>query len=507
MKLLAISLPRHDTNFTYFDGENLHYHKLERTKQIKRYHTYDNFSWKYEVESLWGVDVDNLDAIVFQFEEYQYYRSTPEKIKEVIDGKTNFTQLTDDINPFKDVTTNKNIWYVSHHYSHYLSAWMLCDALPKIGIVVDGEGDSRTWSIFRDNKLIDYGHKSDGSFGGGMWFAGEYLGVTATHTGDIAGKVMGLQSYGNLDKEYLNILRQYNFRRIGKIYDVENYFQHKKDVLIGRLTPLDWIKTVHTRVAEVLIELFDMYSNENEPIVYSGGVAQNVIWNTKIKNKYDNIIIPPHSGDEGLSLGAIEWLRQHYALPKFKFNNFPYAQTDIAPKEKVQMETIKRVAKLLAEGKIVGWYQGNGEIGPRALGNRSILFNPLIPDGRQIINLIKNRENYRPFGASILKEYKQEYFDSSFDDDYMLYASQIKTNALSSITHVDGSCRVQTVSKDSDFRKLLEEFNKITGCPILLNTSLNIAGKPLAGHPEAAKQLFLTTPINCMVIGNEVTIK
>jgi carbamoyltransferase len=128
--------------------------------------------------------------------------------------------------------------------------------------------------------------------------------------------------------------------------------------------------------------------------------------------------------------------------------------------------------------------------------------DPRIKGGRNIINKIKNREFYRPFGASILSEFKKEYFDLDFENPYMLYVGVTQKNNLESITHVDGTCRVQTVSEDGHFRTLLKKFYDLTGCPVLLNTSLNNSGKPIAGHIQNAIDEFNNTSIDVLVIGN-----
>ena len=205
------------------------------------------------------------------------------------------------------------------------------------------------------------------------------------------------------------------------------------------------------------------------------------------------------------SLGAMEHLRIKNSLPPFKVDNFPYIQSDELTDDPND-DTIRQTAKLLAEGKIVAYYQGNGEIGPRALGNRSILMDPRIPNGKDIINKVKNREYYRPFGASILSEYAKEYFDLDFENPYMLYVGVTQKDNLQSITHVDGTCRAQTVTS-GHFRKLLEYFYELTGCPVLLNTSLNVSGKPIAGHILDAIQEFETKDIDVLVVGNKIDIK
>jgi carbamoyltransferase len=499
-KLLSVVVVEHDSNMSYFDGKQLHYIKLERYKQIKHYCYPTFWDWKYDIEKIWKISLEDLDEIVVDFSHKVYSDDKlPNNMKDVLSGKTNYT---------KTQYENIPVWYLSHHYSHAQSTWMLSDKTPDVHIVIDGLGDARTWSVFRNDQLVDCGTLEFGSIGFEMVNAGKYLGVHSSSEVDIAGKVMGLQSYGTIDYVYLNFLRQFNFKQVNQIFSKENWYQHKKDNLLARLTPLDWIRTVHYRMGEVLIDFFKTYAKPNELISYSGGVAQNVVWNTELKKHFSNLLIPPHSGDEGLSLGAIEWLRKKNNLPKFEFSKFPYAQSDVAPRLTATEETIKKTAKLLSEGKIVGWYQSNGEIGPRALGNRSILMDPRIENAKEKMNLIKRRENYRPFGASVLLEHANSCFELNQKDEYMLYTAKVLDKKLQSITHVDGTCRLQTVSNQNEtFRKLLKEFYNLTECPVLMNTSLNIAGFPLASYPEIVIDIFKSTAIDCVVIGNEILEK
>jgi carbamoyltransferase len=255
-------------------------------------------------------------------------------------------------------------------------------------------------------------------------------------------------------------------------------------------------------MGEVLLDFFKQHCNKNDVISYSGGVAQNVIWNTLLKNYFKNLIIPPHSPDDGLSLGAIEYLRIKNKLPIFHIDNFPYIQTDEAPVKNPSAQTINKTADLLKNNKIIAWYQGHGEIGQRALGNRSILMNPKIKNGKDLINTIKKRENYRPFGASILKK---EY-QGNLNDSYMLYVQNIKN--YDSIMHVDKTCRLHIVDdKNKPFYDLLNCFFKKTKCPYLLNTSLNINGKPIVGDIESAVQFFKDSRLDALVIGDDLYVK
>lgn len=503
MKLLAISSCPHDSNISYFDGNDVHYHKLERTKQVKHYGCNNIWEWKQQIKEIWNITENDIDEIAILFDpgnklETEHPNEHALKINDVI---------PDAFNLFLD--KNKT-WFVKHHYSHSLSGWMMNDEEPDVCIVIDGLGDNRPWSVFRKDVLIDCGKLELGSLGWAMRDAGKHLKIQAQYEDDIAGKVMGLQSYGNVNIGYLNYLEQFNsMEYVNEIFSIEKWNEYNGDILLSNLKLLDWIRTVHFKMEQVMIKFFSKYASEDESIFYSGGVAQNVIWNTALKNKFKKLTIAPHSADDGLSLGALEYLRRKNKLEKFKLKNFPYIQSDESPKEFPHLDMIQYAAKLLSEGKVIAWYQGNGEIGPRALGNRSILMDPRIHNGKEKINAVKRRENYRPFGASVLKKYANEYFEMQCDDDYMLHVSKVKVNNLSAITHIDGTCRVQTVDENSNevFNILLEEFYKITGCPVLLNTSLNLAGKPIAGYSDAAKQLFLETNIDAVFMGNECYIK
>jgi len=494
MKLLALRVCEHDSNISYFDGSELHYYKSEREYQVK-HHAFHNFwEWQDVIKRLWGINESDIDEIAIVFDPWVY--------RLPINKETFFPAIE-----YNYIPAKCKVWRLNHHYAHALSSWMLLEDDPDVSIIIDGSGDlDKSWSVFKNNRIIKEGSvDNNGSIGQRLSFLGKDLGIKGTHYLDYAGKLMGLQSFGHIDNGYLDFVQQFDMNSINQLYDINNWNHYKRDPLIANLTCIDWVKTIHTRTGEILVDFFKEFANKDDVIHYAGGVAQNVVWNTELKKHFKNIVIPPHCADEGLSLGAIEWLRRKNNLPKFKLNNFPFLQIDQAPATFPSYETIKKTALLLAEGKTVAWYQGHGELGPRALGNRSILMNPTIENGKVKINNIKRREQYRPFGASILSEHKEEYFYFNYENPYMLFTSTLKKNGMDCITHVDGTCRVQTVSNDgSPFRLLLEEFNKLTGCPILLNTSLNLAGKPIAAYTNNAKELFYKSELDCLVIGDEL---
>lgn len=525
MKLLAISIESHDSSATYFDGEKLFFHKAERSLQLKRWpqfaritlangkkiplNTRDNRSydilklfWKHEVKKIWNIDFSDVDHVWFDVQE-----------------------------------TNK----IDHHERHAQSINLLnYDDPYDAFVIMDGLGGDSWWSIFKKNKLYVKGHfnSSGGSIGVGMMILAHQL------INDVeASKVMGYVSYGKTNEELLNYLRQeYDMQRVGSPItfqqkwpggfseflknmdssDIDmtsfgskeyfkNFFNNHMEMfkIPNHMTTkekLDYGKTIYERSGEIVLEIFKKYLKPTDKIGYAGGVAQNVIWNTNLKNHFPNLTVVPYSTDEGLSLGVMECMRQKFNLSKMHFTKYPFVESDEHPNSIPTQETIDKAAEFLSQGKVVAWYQENGEIGPRALGNRSIFLDPRIEDGKNIINKIKNRESFRPFGASILEEYAKEYFDLSYPNPHMLYVGYTQKENLKCITHVDGTCRVQTVEKNfpSFIRQLLESFFAKTGCPVLLNTSLNIAGKPIAGKVEDAKTLYNTRPIDVLVVGDNI---
>lgn len=494
MKLLSLRLCEHDSNFSYFDGDSVHYFKTERLYKEK-HHAYNNlWQWEYDIKKL-GIDLEKIDEVAIIVDPWHHNLPT--------DNEEFYPAI-----PYKYLPIKNKVFRVNHHLSHALSCWPLYDKRPKYEIVIDGFGDRKnSWTIIKDNKIVERGYEDlNGSLGIAMCEAGNFLKIQSKDNIDNAGKLMGLQSYGNINSNFKNFLN-YDMYSINQLFDFKNYINFLNDQTLAILQPLDWIRTVHDKVSEILLNFFEKATNYDydTSISYSGGVAQNVIWNTILKNKFHNLIIPPHCNDEGLSLGGLEYLRIKNNLKPMTIKNFPFCQNDEKPYTEASLDTIKKTANYLKEGKIVAWYQNHGELGPRALGNRSLLFNPLIKDGKKIVNKIKKREFYRPFGASILKEYLKLHIKGHEENKFMLYVGEVINKNLESITHVDGTCRYQVVDKSNlIFYNLISEFYKLTKCPILLNTSFNINGKPIMSYKQDAINFFKDSEIDVLVIGDEI---
>jgi carbamoyltransferase len=242
-------------------------------------------------------------------------------------------------------------------------------------------------------------------------------------------------------------------------------------------------------------------------VCLSGGYFLNCVANNYIRkniSKDINIFVEPISGDDGVSAGAakVNWYAQSNSKRIFKLKtlyNGPIQNYEVNG-DKI---TVKEVSKLLSERKIVAIFQGRSESGPRALGNRSILYDPTDENGKEKINRIKGREWYRPFAGTVLLETAKKWFDMHHlkGSPYMMYALEIlesKRNLLPAISHIDYSCRIQTLSKNQNknYYDLLKEFYKLTKVPVLLNTSFNKAGDTMVETLDDALNTFYTTEID-----------
>ena len=497
MKFLGLRLCDHDSNITYTDGATVKYIKSERLHQIK-HHGYNDFESYMEDIKDWNIDFSQLDAVAISVDQ------------DKLDFKKEDVLAQIAPNFLPGITCP--VFIVDHHYAHSLSCWPVVDLdTVDVAFVFDGVGDFHiTNSIFKKDKLLSKSNAS--GIGNLLARLGRFAGIDG-HPLDISGKVMALKSYGTVNEEFIKKYTDLSIVEADQLFKIYDWFPFMKldDSPFETIKPgtVNWMASTHKWIENKFVEYFLKFANPDDVITFSGGVAQNICINSHLKATFKNLHIIPHNPDDGLSLGLVEFLRQEYNQPKFNTDNFPFWQAEELP-DTPSDDTISKVAQYLADGKIVGWFQGQGEIGPRALGNRSILMRPDIPNGKDIVNSrIKFREEYRPFGCSVLEEYTSEYFECDFSSPYMLYSVPVKDKALlTSITHVDGTSRIQTVNDSHPtFYKLLSDFYNKTGMPILLNTSLNVNKKPIASNKEHAMGLFQSTNLDVICIGNEIFIK
>jgi len=319
MKFLGMRLCEHDSNISYFDGTDVHYFKSERFRAIKindwmgKHHAYANFeSWMKEIKEMWNLEPNDLDEIGIVFDPWHY--------------RLNYED--DDFFPTKKFDyLPYNITRIDHHYAHALSSWPVTKTCRK-HFVFDAYGDYDTsWSYIEDDKLVDVGNfKMNDSLGNLMNGASIEMEIVVKSRLDSSGKFMGLQAYGNIDEEFLNKLRVFDMTMMRAAFQFTLYEQHVGDPLLAKHKKLDWARTVHYWAGEALVNHFAKYVDKDDEISFSGGCAQNVVWNTFIKNKYKNLVVFPHCNDEGLSLGVLEFFRKKHNLSHYKTNNFPYWQ-------------------------------------------------------------------------------------------------------------------------------------------------------------------------------------
>ena len=314
---------------------------------------------------------------------------------------------------------------------------------------------------------------------------------------------------------------------------------------------MDIAASIQEVIEEIMLKICRYAKNKYkiDNLCLAGGIALNCVANGKIykENIFENIWIQPAAGDSGGALGAalMVWYNQlnnsrninsndsmkgSYLGPQYTNSEIENVLSNLGAKfNKLSNDEITSyTAKLLSEGKAIAWFQGRMEFGPRALGSRSILGDPRSPDMQKNLNLkVKFRESFRPFAPSILREDLSEWFELKADSPYMLLTSNIKENkiikmtedekklfgidklnikrsSVPAITHINYSARIQTVTIEENERyyNLIKEFKKITGCPILVNTSFNVRGEPIVLSPYDAYKCFMGTELDILVIGN-----
>jgi carbamoyltransferase len=448
-------------------------------------------------------------------------------------------------------TERTKVVYVPHHYSHAASSWFTSGNLEKtLVITADGageEGNSLTVGIGDGNTLEtikEYGTKHSIGF-----FYGIVTEALGWWVGDGEGTTMGLAPYGDPDAIPEGVLEKWcpDFTDLDSPTSID----------FGRIDGVEYLDTYHWHFGAVneVKKLIDKYGRENlaaraqlilerrmlsflkdwaertgtKRLAAAGGVFLNVKLNQKIVESglFDDLYVFPDAGDSGLSAGAA--LSAYFdetkasmpaRLRTLRFGP-SYSDDDIEPllKERglsyIKVDSVSEaVSKKLAEGKIVGWFQGREECGPRALGGRSILFDPRKQENKDIINSrVKYRQPFRPFCPSMTIEAVEHYLEHSKRvERFMITAYDVredKQNEIPAVTHKDGTCRPQMIEPEVDmlFWQTLHRFGEITGTPVLMNTSFNIKGEPIVSHPRDAIKCFYDTGIDVLSLGSFIIEK
>ena len=435
------------------------------------------------------------------------------------------------------------IKYVDHHVSHAVSAAYYSGFASALVFIIDGSGEAETTTIFKfcdgELRLLE---KRQIPHSLGWFYAGitDFLGFQAYRS---EGKTMGLAPYGmrddalieKLGKVLVNPGNRYLIRPEFLLAGSHSYGVHFSDKMVDLLGaprhPAEPLTQRHRNIAwatqyllektvkEIVDSSIKRYGLKN--VCLSGGVAMNCKMNGAIlyETSAENVFVFPAAGDAGSSIGAAcvvsgteakekrAELRHTYFGPSFSAEEI-LADLRLSNAEFTRPDNIAReVAGLLGDGRMVGWFQGRMEFGARALGNRSILANPLIPGIKDKVNdVVKFRENWRPFCPSMLNEQRGEYMQKDITSPFMIVAHKLKEKyraQLSSVSHIDGSIRPQTVTKEQNplYYDLLSEVRALTGQGILLNTSFNVRGEPIVCAPLEAVRCFYGNGLDALAIG------
>ena len=416
--------------------------------------------------------------------------------------------------------------YIDHHRSHAASAVRTSGFSDAVVITLDGVGEDNAGLIgyYENNKITKLRTiPINQSFG---WLYGEVTALCGFKSHSHEGKTMGLAAFGKPDLALFAGIAELTDDGYRLAYGFADKLRSRFRTRLKNEEITDYHKnlaaTVQYFLEEAVLRVAQSVSRQckSRNLALAGGVALNCDMNYRLINAgcFDNIFVQPAANDAGTALGAaLEVL----AVKSAKVSNIKLSHAQYGPSydnEEIEsllieakipyrkLNGLSEVAKLIFEGKIVGWFNGRMEFGPRELGGRSILANPAIEGMKEKINLeCKHRENWRPFAPSVLAEYCDEYFENYHFSPFMLMTFKVKNDKrdiLRSAIHVDGTARVQEVTSESNPRyyELINEFYKLSGVAAVLDTSLNDREKPICMTPRDAIQTFYTTGLDVMVL-------
>ena len=423
---------------------------------------------------------------------YWYERPFVKSIRQLFAGQG----LTFKENNIKEYLSrygiNAPIKYTNHHRSHAAAGYCTSPFDDACIVVIDAIGEFQTLSIWNaDASDIKCYYSEEYPHSVGLWYSAmtQRVGLKPNEEEYI---LMGMSAYGDSNRLYSDIMNDFisfpTWDMGGLINLKDNLHKGCKDWRPDLTTEQDMFDiAAGTQLAyEMIFDRILQYARRLVPsknLVLMGGCALNCVANSIAYRHFDNVYIMPNPGDAGSAIGAVlahKPIWRHSQVQPFN----PFLGYDMG-----YHTTNEAIVDYLIEHKICGLARGRAEFGPRALGNRSLIADPRGNDIKDRVNEIKRRQKFRPFAPAILAELANDYFDiPGGSSPYMQVVSRCRHPKLfPAIVHVDGTSRVQTVEADgSPFRRLLEEWYKRTGCPMLLNTSLNIKGQPMVNNQRDA---------------------
>lgn len=594
MDILGISAYYHDSAACLVrDGEIIAAAQEERFTRKKHDARFPRQAIQYCLREA-GIEIEDLDIVAFydkpfvKFERLleTYIANAPKGFRSFLSAMPVWLKeklylkslLKKELQQVGGCVKNQlpQLLFAEHHQSHAASAFFPSPFEEAAVLCMDGVGEWATTTVWRgeENRLdamwqIDFPHSL-----GLLYSAFTYFTGFKVNSGEY--KLMGLAPYG--EPKYESLIRDNlidikpdgTFRLQMAYFDYATGLRMTNDrfaELFGRAprqpeSPLtqqemDIAASVQIVTEDVVLRIARTLHKETGSInlCLAGGVALNCVSNGRLQREgpFENLWIQPAAGDAGGALGCAlatwhqyvkkprhvngwsDQMKGAYLGPRFSENEVT-AELDQAGAVYERLEDgllFERLMNFLNEGKIVGWFQGRMEFGPRALGGRSILGDPRNPEMQSVMNLkIKHRESFRPFAPAVLAESVSDYFEQDRDSPYMMIVADVQfqrrkfisaegqnlfgidqlkllRSDIPAVTHVDYSARIQTVHRETNprFHKLLEVFRDRTGCAVLVNTSFNVRGEPIVCTPTDAYRCFMRTDIDYLVLENFLLAK
>lgn len=550
--IIGISAFYHDSACCLLqDGRLVAAAQEERFSRIKHDPSFPYKAFQFCLEE-GKIDITDIDLLAF-YEipdlkvERQLLNCTDANLQSSLKDQVGTAAVTEKIRTL--LGYNGPIEFIAHHYSHAASSFYFSGFEEAAVFTADGVGEWDTTTFGRGSVAgIDLFESVRFPDSLGLLYSmiTNFLGFEVNE-GEY--KVMGLAPYGNLNfldrvRSVLNIQENGRFSLNLKYFDFTNtermYTEHLVSLLgVPARRPGTELTQVHKDIArsvqyvleEVLLRevryLWERTGSRN--LCMAGGVALNCVANARIvaEGPFEHVFIQPASNDAGCAVGAA--MQAYYQYSELKPVYKPVRLNNVFLGPSYVNRSVQRIldaaglkygffgseADILAQtvdeidnGKTVGWFQGRMEFGPRSLGARSILADPRRPEMQRKVNqVVKNREGFRPFAPVVLEDKASAHFSMDHCSPFMLETFRvISPIQLPAITHVDGSARVQTVNEfeNDRFYRLLLEFDRLTGCPILLNTSFNVKNEPIVCSPYDAVRCFVVARLDVLVINDYI---
>jgi len=581
MNILGISAFYHDSAACLvIDGTIVAAAQEERFTRKKHDFNFPRHAISYRLEE-GNVKVNDLDYVAFydkpfiKFERIleTYLAFAPRGIQSFIKSIPLWIKQKLFMKEFikKELDYNGKILFTEHREAHAASAFFPSPFQRAAFLTMDGVGEWATssYGLGQDNRVTLLAETRFPHSLGLLYSAFTYYTGFKVNSGEY--KVMGLAPYGEPTYKNLILTELMDLKEDGSFKLNMDYFDYcagltmtskkfekvfggpprKPETLLTQ-RDMDLARSIQDVTEEVMLRMARHLCRETgeKNLCLAGGVSLNCVGNGKIlrEGPFKNIWIQPAAGDAGGALGAALFVWYHYLEntrtadeqrdfqrgsylgPEYKNGSIAaYLNKHNIPYTELSNDTIpEKIADLLAQEKVIGWFEGHMEFGPRALGARSILGDARSSKMQEVMNLkIKFRESFRPFAPSVIKERVSDYFEMDCESPYMLLVAPVKKelcremtdeeqnlfgldklhvsrSTIPAITHVDYSARIQTVNRENNplFHDMIETFDKKYGCPVVINTSFNVRGEPIVCTPEDAYLCFMRTNIDYLIMGN-----